>query len=1243
MTDPTCPEPGCGKPMVLRTARRGRNAGGQFWGCSGYPHCKGLRNLGSGEGHESSSEEATDRERPSAARGRRRVEWRDGTLQRSGWIARYTLGGASLRSIDLPREVTRRYATCWIARESLDSYHPADPATRRVIALLRKILQRGAAPPVHPITEHELLREFGFGDRIQPSLLPGDLAPRLDPPERVPAGLNLVGWDADATVTSADLPYDSDEERWFHQQWVPQALGSRSARWFTPQASLDLLLVGSGSGTEGARRVDFLVTAPWCKPFIVEIDGDHGNLEDVDAARDVALRDAGYEVVRVPGSELGAEGPALAEIRRRCAEPDVAPLGPIVEALEAASQGHRLLLAMLDALASGFLAGDRWMVDVRDPTGWAVEVAVENLTLLCAAATLWGDEALAPKRIEFCGEGSTVFVRDGYGYKEIAASSEALPDVVIHLEPSRTSVEDLPVRDGRTPQIVVRSALLPVDVRDVAREGTERVPISTEGAGARQAIESMLQAIFAKRGFRDGQVEAILEVLAGRDSVVLLPTGAGKSLIYQLAGLCMPGRTLVIDPLVALIEDQVLGLQRNGIDRVAWITGDRMQQQGADALLGDIEAADALFVLISPERLQTARFRQSLAMLAVQTPINLAVVDEAHCVSEWGHQFRTAYLNLGSTIATTCRDRVGVRPPILALTGTASRAVLRDVLFELRIDQGPSTLIRPRSFDRPELHYRVEMSRPAEAAAVLRASVQNLPDAWNLTSAQFFAPRGYRTASGIVFCQVVNGRRGVIDVAKAIAPAVGAQPVVFSGKAPNGVPPRAWSATRADNASRFKSNETSVLVSTSAFGMGIDKPNIRWVVHFGLPGSIEAYYQEVGRAGRDGQQAECVLVYSEFDEARARLLLSEDLELEDARARCDAIKSWAERDDVTSALFFHFNSFPGIESEVEKLQGVVGRLEIGDTARVVELSFDRGGDDAQERALHRLVLLGVVREYLVDWGAKKFTVYVEPVEPQAVATVLLAYIERSQPGRVDALRSQLADEEIRKTEEAIRVCGRMLIEFVYDTIERSRRRSLREMWVAAKESLTDADLRRRVLDYLTEGDLAPLLERLSEQQHFDLAAWRDVYNSLVSVDDSREWRGTTARLLASYPDQPGLLIGRALAELADPEGDLEEFGSNLDAAIASAPRYEISAAELDELYRWLLGFAARRSARAFAAIYARLDVSGALEWLVDGTMPEPSGPYAGAPGAEVTRLRQSLGRSLEEIDEMLDLMRGRYL
>jgi hypothetical protein len=194
----------------------------------------------------------------------------------------------------------------------------------------------------------------------------------------------------------------------------------------------------------------------------------------------------------------------------------------------------------------------------------------------------------------------------------------------------------------------------------------------------------LLYYIFRKEQFWEGQWQAIERALRQKDSVVLLPTGGGKSLAFQLAALLLPGRCVVVDPIISLIDDQIDNLRKVGIDRTVGITGQIQSSQEREQILRAFSSGHYLFCYVAPERFQITRFREALRALTVVTPISLIAIDEAHCVSEWGHDFRTAYLNLGRVSREYCQSQ-GAVPPLMALTGTASKIVLKDVQRELKI------------------------------------------------------------------------------------------------------------------------------------------------------------------------------------------------------------------------------------------------------------------------------------------------------------------------------------------------------------------------------------------------------------------------------------------------------------------------------------------------------------------------------------------------------------------------------
>ena len=320
---------------------------------------------------------------------------------------------------------------------------------------------------------------------------------------------------------------------------------------------------------------------------------------------------------------------------------------------------HRIVAAVTEALGAGMLSGASWHIEFKDCSPWSIESLRHYLNLMLALDVITGAGA-CPDRVQLRSDALSIEMRrtaEGYAPEERSADGESAdgdkPDLVICLEPYRAPGERLSAL-GAIPQIVVRSAFVPVnlDWADVAFDSSP----AHESDELRWALIRVLRSVFAKSVFREGQMEAIAEILNGRDCAVLLRTGAGKSLIYQLAGLCLPGHTLVIDPLIALMDDQVKALRNYGIDRLAQFSSDQTAKERQEQL-DAVGAGQALFIFCTPERLQHWKFRDRMSvMVRAARRVNLAVVDEAHCVSEWGHNFRPAYLGLGATIRKVAKD-----------------------------------------------------------------------------------------------------------------------------------------------------------------------------------------------------------------------------------------------------------------------------------------------------------------------------------------------------------------------------------------------------------------------------------------------------------------------------------------------------------------------------------------------------------------------------------------------------------
>jgi len=372
----------------------------------------------------------------------------------------------------------------------------------------------------------------------------------------------------------------------------------------------------------------------------------------------------------------------------------------------------------------------------------------------------------------------------------------------------------------------------------------------------RNTIRRLLDTVFGIQQLRDGQQRVIDSVLDGKDTLAIMPTGSGKSLCYQIPARILEGMTIVVSPLISLMKDQLEKLEEMGI-RAVQVNSSLSAEEERQSLAAIAENRCEI-VFCTPERLVMAEFVEILK----QVKIALVVVDEAHCISQWGHDFRPAYLEMAGAIEALDR------PPVLALTATATEEVVDDIGRQLN---RPRMNVVNTGVYRPNLHYRVlQVTNPDEKLEQARRRVAETE------------------GKGIVYAATVK----VAEEVYHLLAEAGESVTLYHGKLP--------AAERKANQDLFMNDERRVMVATNAFGMGIDKPDTRFVIHMQIPANLEAYYQESGRAGRDGKDAECTLLFLQDDKRVQQFFLVKHYPAaEEIRHVYEAVRELAENETAT--------------------------------------------------------------------------------------------------------------------------------------------------------------------------------------------------------------------------------------------------------------------------------------------------------------------------------------------------------
>lgn len=1078
---------------------------------------------------------------------------------------RSSLRGSVIQGL---REYTSAHR--WGLTGAQQHHQPLPVADRTVIDVALALLQRGAWTNCSWLVEQELAERFvsaNFGAITRLDAAAGTLGFEAHPADGLEINSALVtgrlpGEAQGASIEALWLEGErragnigSDAEWAFFQGVLVPTLGFPLSDYVRLQPLLSDLGVDSDSFAQ--QRADFAIETGRGLKLVIEVDGPQHQQDPLqralDKRRDRALEAKGWQVWRVPTKRLRNPdqlGQELKDLLLRTKRGNWSlNLGPeakrgpeLFDVVWGATVVARIQFLLLKAIESG----------LADPAcGWRISISERETRVAQLAVQDFED---------WFGR-----LRHLYGLpplRPITLVAPDDPDCTLRVVVSVANPAYLDEAD------VSASPML----WSLPEPANAPEPVfSFKGAGQivnvdATALRGFAQDIFRKSDFREGQLEIIKRILLGQDVMGLLPTGGGKSLTYQLAAMLLPGATLYVAPLKSLLQDQFERMTAEGMDNACFISS-ALKGRAKLKAVARFEDGHVRMLLVSPERFLMAGFRDLLdTYQAAYGAVTQVVVDECHCVSEWGHDFRPAYLSLSRIVRERTR-RLGSSAPVVALTGTASTIVLDDVRRELGIKQ-KSAEVRAARLDRPELTLCFETA----------SSSMSKTDALVRIAREFQQDHAGTNGGLLIFTGHTNGRYGVLGLAGSIAAGLDLnmhdEIKIYSGEKPkklnlDGV---VWDTYKEQAQRDFVSGKPGgfqMMVATKAFGMGIDKPSIREVVHVLAPQSPEAYYQEVGRAARDRKPANAHLLFSDQDARTTDLVLSPDTDIDTARkAYKNAGRSAA---DFLITFYFHAERFQGVETEVDvslrAMAAIRAALDEGASGQVL-LRYVSATDQKHwneepflEQSLVRLIHMGVIADYTKDYRASTFNLHIDSGW-LAAQTNLSSYIEYLAASFDDYLRRYttrtpkgLLDELHTATDAMTAEAAflKAMVKYSYDEIERKRRMATRTMLEIARAGVQrPEEAKKLLLNYLqVSAKYTEDLETIAKSDQLALD-WISLAKEASAPAEVDELRGATARLLESYPTHPGLLFLSSIVRIRPTDVDVRRSREEFSAALKSA-------------------------------------------------------------------------------------------
>lgn len=1062
-----------------------------------------------------------------------------------------------------------------------------DFAEKPLLFVLKNILQRGFPTMMSQYLQREIGAIHQEPDFKAPLLYIGTQAPRW---------VNTIKGDADNQYFPAKT---------FLEKLIPQYLGDFGfvQHLMLPEAEINEI-VGEYNAAFVNQRVDFFL--PQAK-LVIEIDGQQHKADGlIDAHRDAYLLSKGIKTIRISTHQLGTltfppKRTELLDYLASCNGSLRLYQQAFVKSLKRAFSEKeirtkllptaiiRFQILLIELLLNNYLNfGEPWkfnlIVREEEQLGDFAKLAIEDFFIWFShlyrlqTKQEWNPPSYSiqsyPSR-ESCPVQSTVLNIDFSLFSRWTDEATLYPDAIF-VRTDYYGAEKNHFQVSCAPAINYK--------------------ITDED---KPTLEFFLQNLFDKPAFRDGQFPIIANILNREDTIGLLPTGGGKSLCYQLPCLLQPSVNFVVCPIKSLMYDQYVNLKNAYITNTQFITGD---QSAEERTIAQREFANRkyLFIWISPERFQIKTFRAYLATVNASASVAHAVIDEVHGLSEWGHDFRTSYLNLAKTVEKYCPQA-----KFVGLTATASVNVLKDIRAEFARNN--------RVMHDENIKSLLDYSRKELTFHVIKDNNQKLDRLKTLLSQEDVLEQKQKAA--LVFTPHVNGRYGCHALTNQLNTATAGKAKWYSGEVPvirlpNGnkvpvMPPDEFKVYKQTVQLDFKNDQFPLLVATKAFGMGIDKQNVHYTFHYGLPSSVEALYQEAGRAGRwdhrllgmDKLKANCYVLYSPetVSQDTVNRLFDKDTSFTELKAITEDV-GWDGK-DVFRQIFMFFNGQLDPAEEYKIIQLILNNYFVAHSTQKIDfntisnelrgLGFTGSNDSLcklAQKAIYRLSVLGIVSDWTTNF-TNHYEVDFQSMEDQDIFEALLKYLIKYQPD------IKLSEELAKINRPSLRDrCVWYLLQWNFDNIIYNRKQTLKTLveWCNEFENIGNESFKQRIDNYFRFTDTTFLFQAIAENPAV-FSNWFEVFYRVdrdVQQQETKTYiptisnlparqaeferlRDSLSRFLESYRNSPGLnlisgLIRLFLNDYENPDGRirfesaLSTIQSNFDAAAQQSILQELT-------------------------------------------------------------------------------------